>query len=141
IVTTTGSSLERTPAPPQPSHVHSAAGSAADPPRHAAPTIDLGDPVFVSRIVAEIPRPASLKRRLGHKGGDDPALVVMPRLELNDHVPGDQPQAVAILFDQSGSGTTDRRFRLRQGAVMQGERTALVLHEYTGPVPRDCRYF
>src|ERR1043166_9778392 len=122
-------------------HRRRTAGLAADPDRHTAPAIDLGETVFVSRIVAEIDRPAPLKRQLGHKGGDDPTLVVMPGLELDDHLAGDQAQAVAMLFQQPGGGIADRCFRLRHGAVMQGERAALVLDKDARPMPRNRGHF
>src|SRR5438132_11768076 len=56
----------------------------AHPDRDAAAAIDLGEPCFVGRIVAEEYRHPPAKRRLGNEGGDCAALAVMPGLKLDN---------------------------------------------------------
>ena len=65
----------------------------------------------------------------------------MPGLELDDHLARDQAQAVVMPFQQPGGGIADRCFRLRHGAVMQGQRTAFVLDKDARPLPRDRGHF
>src|SRR5215471_7539595 len=107
--------------------------SRPNPDRYAVAPVDLGEPVFVGRIVAEIHRYASLKRRLGHKSGDNPPLVMVPRLELDDHLAGDEPQRVPAFSQEPDGGVPNGRLGFGHGAVMHSECAALVFEQGARP--------
>ena len=99
--------------------------------------VDLSEGIFVGRIVAKIDRYTALKRRFGEKCGDHPPLVMVTRLELDNHFAGDKPQPLSSFSQELGGGLANRRLGFGHGAVMHSERAALVFEQGARPLPNQ----
>src|ERR1700722_19554289 len=112
-------------------------GRRADPDRDAAAAIDFGKPVLVGNVVTDKYRPAAAERRLGEESGNNRTLVTVPRLQLQKHLAGKEPQPLVLGCCEMFDGRTNLGPALRDGAIMQRQSPALVLDPRARPAPGE----